>query len=105
MTQPICLARRHGTAYAARWHDCTCPEALAARRRQRATVPSAIPTGSRRMDIDTCAHRARVVARMTIGGRSAREIALHLGISERTVVRYRTNPPARAQKTSNAVLA
>jgi DNA-binding NarL/FixJ family response regulator len=83
-----CHAARHRTGYAAQRHGCTCPDALAARRAQRGTpVPGRGKRG--RSERELVAERVATTRRLTRAGWSAGQIAEHLGIAQRTVVRYR----------------
>lgn len=83
-----CTAERHGTGWARQRHGCHCPEAIAARRAQRGRrVRSRHRRG--RTEAEVAAERLTTTERLTRYGWPAGRIAEHLGISDRSVVRYR----------------
>lgn len=84
-----CTATRHGKGYAVQRHGCRCPDALAARRAQRGQRIAGRGRYGRSEGF-IVAERIATTQRLTRAGRSAAQIALHLGIAERTVVRYRS---------------
>lgn len=83
-----CTADRHSTGYAAKRHGCVCPDARAARRAQRGTrVRSPRRPDQTRWIV---AERRHTAQRLTQAGLSANDIAVRLGVDQRTVFRYRT---------------
>ncbi|MEV6344160.1 hypothetical protein [Actinoplanes sp. NPDC051851] len=84
-----CTANRHGTDYAVRKLGCTCPTGLAARRASRGRiVPSA--TGRHgRPPAWLINERIATTAALTRQKYSAADIAVRLGVAQRTVIRYR----------------
>lgn len=104
-----CAAVRHNTTYAYDRFGCRCPEAVERRRhawrvryRPKGTFrypringgvdPMAVERacgGDRDIRLTVAEMRA-VIAQLSRQGRSAAQIAIRLGISPRTVQRYRT---------------
>ena len=83
-----CNAVLHDTERANRLFGCTCPEALEARRAMR---PRKVRgrSGPGRPEARVVEERAASIRRLTRAGESASEIAVRLGVAERTVTRYR----------------
>lgn len=103
-----CPGRRHGTTYAYRYCGCRCPDAVEKMRprRERRQQPGRLLRGpkSRSPILDeiavelacygepvtlTVRERAEAVAVLTARGLSGKQIAQRLGLSPRSVCRYR----------------
>jgi DNA-binding NarL/FixJ family response regulator len=84
-----CSASRHGTAYAARTYKCSCPEAVDAlrARRRESRIPGRSRRGQPEQGVE--AERLATVASLTRIGQSTADIAIRLGVADRTVSRYR----------------
>lgn len=116
-TNPNCRAPRHCSRHAYRYWGCRCPEAQTAHNER--TTRTAQPRGHRRhttkdrdphvdqVAVDramtgdttvalTIRELGEAITRLTQAGRSARDIAIRLGITQRTVVRHRTGKVAYA---------
>jgi hypothetical protein len=124
-----CAAHFHNTIWAYRRHHCRCPAAVAieraygrlrASRRPRAQRPNSggRPKASE-IDYDwvkveraiagdrsfrlTVPELADAIARLDRFGRTAEQIAVRLGVAERTVQRHRTARREAAEKETAAV--